>query len=470
MAAIRKDNPKGVDYVIDLLQEYSYNAFTVAASPDPWTNYESYHRAYVNEKKDRDTPEVYIGNGEYKEVFNDDSFNVTSFWLVANERPLIDDSELYQADISIIFQVDKLDVMFPTINHRADEELHRQIHQVLKDNQWGFVISDFVTGIDDVYAGLSTDQVKWDDISHKHVVRFNFTVEFQFECGSIAPFSCAQQDAVVQNSDLTYNVNVSGGTTLELPDITHTQSDGSPSILPAQTALICTPSTIPSGIRYNPVPWTGVEDIHAFNDDGWNKANGFKDYIGPSNPIYTARIDPTAPLQDTLINDNFYGNKSLWTNNIGYYFEKGTTSLNYVNGNLRDADGTVISASTIAAAKVIFGDYWVNNYNRLGYYTVDGGVLGADWLDLVTVISTGTYAGFSDYRLTDFEELKSIWLQQSNSWLYAIALYKNLATVVTTSTTRVIDSGYAWAMERDGDIVPYLKNQNRGYLVRNHFN
>ena len=261
------------------------------------------------------------------------------------------------------------------------------------------------------------------------------------------------------------------GGTFTVADSLITDSDGSTVVnVLAEGSFSCTPSIIPSGIRYNPVPWTGVEDIHAFNDDGWNKANGFKDYIGPSNPIYTARIDPTAPLQDTLINDNFYGNKSLWTNNIGYYFEKGTTSLNYVNGNLRDADGTVISASTISAAKVIFGDYWVNNYNRLGYYTVDGGVLGADWLDLVTVISTGTYAGFSDYRLTDFEELKSIWLQQSNSWLYAIALYKNLATVVTTSTTRVIDSGYAWAMERDGDIVPYLKNQNRGYLVRNHFN
>lgn len=50
-------------------------------------------------------------------------------------------------------------------------------------------------------------------------------------------------DATVNNSDLTYSETVTSGDTLVLPDITHTDSDGSNISTPAQTPFICTTFT-----------------------------------------------------------------------------------------------------------------------------------------------------------------------------------------------------------------------------------
>lgn len=47
----------------------------------------------------------------------------------------------------------------------------------------------------------------------------------------------------VKNSDQTYDVNVDCGDTLVLPDIEHTDSDLAAVVLPAQTPMVCTPST-----------------------------------------------------------------------------------------------------------------------------------------------------------------------------------------------------------------------------------
>ena len=182
MAIIRKTDPVGIDLVIDRLQEYLYSTLTVAALPVAWPNYESYHRVYVNDSKRGVIPEVYTSNGDYKEVFNTDDFTVTSFWIAGENREVIDQENIYEANISIVFQVDRLNLLFPSVSHRADEELHRQIQQVLKDNQWGYEVTNFITGIDNVYSEFSTDKVDWDDISFKHVVRFNLTVQYEYDC------------------------------------------------------------------------------------------------------------------------------------------------------------------------------------------------------------------------------------------------------------------------------------------------
>lgn len=46
----------------------------------------------------------------------------------------------------------------------------------------------------------------------------------------------------VTNSDATYNATVNVSETLVLPDITHTDTDGTPTTLPAQTPMVCTPA------------------------------------------------------------------------------------------------------------------------------------------------------------------------------------------------------------------------------------
>ena len=73
-------------------------------------------------------------------------------------------------------------------------------------------------------------------------------------------------DSRVSNSDDTYDVDVVSEDPLELPDITHTQTDGSPETLPAQTPLVCTP--VAAAINTANLYKTGVVTSYRTGDDG----------------------------------------------------------------------------------------------------------------------------------------------------------------------------------------------------------
>ena len=125
--------------------------------------------------------------------------------------------------------------------------------------------------------------------------------------------------SVVSNSDASYSVSVLAEATLALPDITHTDSDGSPSILPAQTPMVCTPSVAQGGIAYyKPTPPKSDIISYANNDAEWNVANGVYDYTPPAYPLHYAKLDYTQTHPFLwLENNNVFGNKSRYTLNDG---------------------------------------------------------------------------------------------------------------------------------------------------------
>lgn len=57
----------------------------------------------------------------------------------------------------------------------------------------------------------------------------------------------------VENSDSTYSLSVPSGVTTILPDITHTDSDGSPVVLPAQTPFVATVCSTVQNDFYYPI-------------------------------------------------------------------------------------------------------------------------------------------------------------------------------------------------------------------------
>lgn len=182
MALITKENPVGADYNINQLQFKIYNELD-------WTKYESYHRAYKNVKDSNVLPEVYIGGGDYKEVLFDDTFNVTSFFLLGDTRAR-DSSFKYTTTASIIFQAD-LSRLFPEIRHRADEELKLCVLQVLEKNLYGFTLTDVISGVNNVYSDLGINspelnqKVNLTDMSNFHVVKFDMDLAFTNNyCGS----------------------------------------------------------------------------------------------------------------------------------------------------------------------------------------------------------------------------------------------------------------------------------------------
>jgi hypothetical protein len=177
MAIVAKTSPIGIDLEIDRLQTKLYNYLTVSAW---WTDYECYHRAYVNTKKDGSIPEIYIGNKEYKECLMDDKFKATSFFLVDTDYTI--ENGKAKTNLSLIFQAD-IAKLYPTIAHRADMEMQKDIYKAIEDSKYLKFLNKITTGYKNVYSEIDVpndyvSRIKMDDMSNYHVVKFNFTVYF----------------------------------------------------------------------------------------------------------------------------------------------------------------------------------------------------------------------------------------------------------------------------------------------------
>lgn len=177
MALIQKAGPVGIDFEIDKLQSVLYNYLTGANIG--WTNYESYPRAEINPKADGDIPEYYTGSGEYIEVLMNDAFTVTSFFLVGNTKVYNSGEGRLEANVSLIFQAD-ISKLFPTVPHRADEEMHRDVFGGLDITAQKNKLTGLITGLSDVYSDLSIPSdyldksVKLHDMSNFHIFKMDF--------------------------------------------------------------------------------------------------------------------------------------------------------------------------------------------------------------------------------------------------------------------------------------------------------
>lgn len=178
MAKVQRANPVGVDFKIDLLQTFLFDQLT--AAPNNWTNYESYPRANKNVKGDNIIPEVSLDPSEYKEVLFNDKFNATSFFLVDDDPEILFIEGKVVHGFSLIFQV-KLDKILPAITtHRADEELHVQLTNILTDTSLLKEINGYEIGVENVYSDISIGDFGggnegFDDLSEYHVVKYNGT-------------------------------------------------------------------------------------------------------------------------------------------------------------------------------------------------------------------------------------------------------------------------------------------------------
>ena len=173
MATIkRKTNPVGIDVVID---EFQSKLSTLFSGVD-WV---IYPRIYPNPKKVslRSKVPEFFEDSEYLETFMDDRHELTSFFLVSSERPY--SNGIFKADISLVCQVSDLKGMFPSIPHRADEEFNRTIIQRLR-NMYEYL--GMTTEVQNVYREFDKEEVRLDDMNRFYVVRFNFNVDYYYNC------------------------------------------------------------------------------------------------------------------------------------------------------------------------------------------------------------------------------------------------------------------------------------------------
>ena len=176
MALIQKTSPVGLDRAIDDFEVYVYGALGF----DDWN---CYPRVYAVPNRDQNglVPAHFDSGIDYTEVLSDDRVNISSFFFRSSEVKRVESG--YECDVAWIIQCD-LPALFPSISHRADEELASLIHQASSDyaNEERFKHQSTEYGINAVYREFDKKQIKLDDMSDRHVVRFNYRVFYRLKC------------------------------------------------------------------------------------------------------------------------------------------------------------------------------------------------------------------------------------------------------------------------------------------------
>lgn len=179
MGLFHRHDPKGIDYGIHELQKELFIELTKDAG---WKDYDSYDRAYKNNKGSDKIPEVYIGKGEYKEVLYTDKETVTSFFLTDDKRTYDYEKYLWTQNVSIIFQAN-LSKLYPNVKHQADEEMIDTVRNAIKKKYWDNRLIEIITGIEKVYDSLklSYDKKDFADMGNLGIARFNFKMFYSNE-------------------------------------------------------------------------------------------------------------------------------------------------------------------------------------------------------------------------------------------------------------------------------------------------
>lgn len=190
-----KDEAVGIDIVINEVQK-------VVSEALQWSNYNGYHRAYKNETSNGIVAEVYkIGNqqfnGDYEEVFNDDRIDASSFFLTPDINTTGDDGRIFSPTISMIFQVNLS--RLEGFDKRNDEEVHRKVVLAVNSSV-NAKIESIETGISNVYSGLDSSQLKYDDMQPFHCFKANISVNFDYNCCT----SCSQVNTQYGNDVVVF--------------------------------------------------------------------------------------------------------------------------------------------------------------------------------------------------------------------------------------------------------------------------
>lgn len=134
-----KTNPAGVDFYIQQLQTKLHAAMIRETDVDD-SKYKCYGRCYRNKREEGYIAENYEGNGEYKEVYWDDTLTAISFFGLSGT---IKTGVNHEADVHLVMFANLIklglqDRQGNTIAHRADEELRALITSVIGNHSNGF--------------------------------------------------------------------------------------------------------------------------------------------------------------------------------------------------------------------------------------------------------------------------------------------------------------------------------------------
>ena len=173
MPLIQKISPVGIDRNVDEIQ--------VILNELNWAGFNIYPRIYKEKIGDNVKPMAYVGNGEYVDVFNNDNLTTGNCFFYDSGTQTATDLMYKNTQLSIVFQVN-LNVLFPSVLHRADEEAHKAVLIKLRELSLPYEVTGIVKELENVYSEFDTTQVQFDDIGKFHVFRVDMTCLVSYLC------------------------------------------------------------------------------------------------------------------------------------------------------------------------------------------------------------------------------------------------------------------------------------------------
>ena len=149
---------------------------------------------------------------------------------------------------------------------------------------------DYILKLRELYPDMAITNVatttQFDEYTQLETgVILSFTATGGPLCLDDSAFGPVCAAGVVVNSNGTFTLSVPSGGTATLPDVTHTDSDGTPVVLPGMVPMICTQGDTPVVTTVNGVA-SDVPDIHV-------KQGGVD--VGTLDPVTGVHTVPTCP-------------------------------------------------------------------------------------------------------------------------------------------------------------------------------
>jgi len=175
------EKPVGIDKDIQYTQGILFNNLkskwaTIGINPD--LTFNVFGRVRKNPIQPTGFyPEAYIGGGEYRDLYLDDTVNATICFIEEDRDHSTDDfNEYYFAEGKFVVMMN-LKKCYPNINHRADSEAQADVIAQIKKNKM-FTIDGVQKEIKNIFKGFNTDKIILDDMHPFHIFAITGTMKY----------------------------------------------------------------------------------------------------------------------------------------------------------------------------------------------------------------------------------------------------------------------------------------------------
>lgn len=179
---VTKTSPVGIDYSLQLLQTELHDRLLTRWNIDTST-YKAYGRCY---RKPTDAGYVAVNfesGTEYARMVNDELKAISFF----GQSPTTKLDQKESTEVHLVFFVN-LALLKPSITHRADEEVRKDVISLFAPALYGFAYQGFDITIEAVLREYRGSWTKTIDMHPWHCFRINLKVLYDINSNNCTPF------------------------------------------------------------------------------------------------------------------------------------------------------------------------------------------------------------------------------------------------------------------------------------------